>query len=179
MAGLAMFTVGWLLTRLLAGAVAGNAGVLVLATMGFALAYFVLNALLVTPCRASSATNGLRASDLIGVFGWVGMAYSASAVVATLLYLTYRQSGAGVLMATVPVLAMMLATLHLCSASRRPTRPCAAPAPKPPSAKPRWPPATCRNWRPASGASTAPSRTLPSAWPCWPSTAASCRPTRR
>jgi hypothetical protein len=45
MAALAMFTVGWLLTQLLAGAAAANAGVLVLATMGFALAYF-----LPTPC---------------------------------------------------------------------------------------------------------------------------------
>ena len=112
MAGLAMFTMGSLLTHLLESAVAANAGVLVLATMGFALAYFVLNALLITALPRIKRNERLRASDLIGVFGWVGMAYSASAVVATLLYLTYRQSGAGVLMATVPVLAMMLATLH-------------------------------------------------------------------
>lgn len=112
MAGLAMFTVGWLLTHLLEGAAAANAGVLVLATMGFALAYFLLNALLVTALPRIKRNERLRASDLFDVFGWVGIAYSASAVVATLLYLTYRQSGAGVLMATVPVLAMMLATLH-------------------------------------------------------------------
>ncbi len=112
MAGLAMFTAGWMLTHLLEGAAAANAGVLVLATMGFALAYFLLNALLVTALPRIKRNERLRASDLFDVFGWVGIAYSASAVVATLLYLTYRQSGAGVLMATVPVLAMMLATLH-------------------------------------------------------------------
>ncbi len=112
MAGLAMFVVGWLLTRLLDSAQQANAGVLVLATMGFALAYFVMNALLVTALPRIKRNERLRASDLFGVFGWVGIAYSASAVLASLLYLTYRQSGAGVLMATVPVLAMMLATLH-------------------------------------------------------------------
>jgi hypothetical protein len=118
-------------------------------------------------------------SDLIGVFGWVGMAYSASAVVATLLYLTYRQSGAGVLMATVPVLAMMLATLHYVFRQQEADEAVRAPAPRPPNAKPHWPRATCRSWRPARGASTAPSRTLPSAWRCWTLTAASCRPTPR
>ena len=80
MAGLAMFTVGWLLTHLLEGAAAANAGVLVLATMGFALAYFLLNALLVTALPRIKRNERLRASDLFDVFGWVGIAYSASAV---------------------------------------------------------------------------------------------------
>jgi PAS domain S-box-containing protein len=51
-------------------------------------------------------------SNLFDLFGWVGIAYVGSATVAVLLYLTYRQSGIGVLMAMVPLLAMMLATLH-------------------------------------------------------------------
>lgn len=54
----------------------------------------------------------LQWSDLFGLFGWVSVAYAGSATVAVLLYLTYLQSGIGVLMAMVPLLGMMLATLH-------------------------------------------------------------------
>jgi hypothetical protein len=76
-----------------AGAAAVNAGCWCWPRWAFALAYFVLNALLVTAVPRLKRNERLRASDLFDVFGWVGIAYSASAVVATLLYLTYRQSG--------------------------------------------------------------------------------------
>ena len=111
MAALAMFTAGWLLDRLLAR-VGQNAGILIIATMVFALGYFVLNTLLVTAVPRIKRNERIQLSDLFGVFGWIGIAYAGSAMVSTLLYLTYRQSGPGVLMAMVPLLAMMLATLH-------------------------------------------------------------------
>jgi diguanylate cyclase (GGDEF)-like protein/PAS domain S-box-containing protein len=89
-----------------------SAPLLVVATMGFALTYFLTNILLVTVILRLKQNQRLRWGDFIGVFGWVGIAYAGSAIVATLLFLVYRQSGFGVLMAMVPLLAMLLATLH-------------------------------------------------------------------
>ncbi len=111
MAALAMVVSGSLLSGLVART-GGNPGVMIVATMVFAIAYFVLNTLLVTAVPRLKRNERLRLSDLFGVFGWLGITYTGSAAVAALLYLTYRQSGLGVLMAMVPVLAMMLATLH-------------------------------------------------------------------
>jgi diguanylate cyclase (GGDEF)-like protein/PAS domain S-box-containing protein len=85
---------------------------LILGTMVFSLAYFLTNTILVSAVPRLKRNERLQWSDLIGVFGWIGLAYAGSAVVATLLFLTYRQSGTGVLMAMVPLMAMMLATLH-------------------------------------------------------------------
>jgi diguanylate cyclase (GGDEF)-like protein/PAS domain S-box-containing protein len=68
--------------------------------------------LLTSVIRLKRNEQLLRLSDVFGVFGWVGIAYAGSAAVAVLLYLTYLQSGLGVLMAMVPLLGMMLATLH-------------------------------------------------------------------
>jgi diguanylate cyclase (GGDEF)-like protein/PAS domain S-box-containing protein len=89
-----------------------SAGVTVVATMVFALAYFICNTVLVTTAMRLKRNERLRWSDLFGVFGWVGPAYAGSAAVAALLFLVFRQSGFGVLAAMVPLLAMLLATLH-------------------------------------------------------------------
>ena len=114
-AAIAMFAAGSLLNATM-GSLAtrglGDAGYLVVATMAVSLAYFVINALMVTAVLRLKRGERLQLSDLFGVFGWVGIAYAGSAAVAVLLYLTYLQSGLGVLMAMVPLLAMMLATLH-------------------------------------------------------------------
>jgi diguanylate cyclase (GGDEF)-like protein/PAS domain S-box-containing protein len=111
MAALAMFSAGSLAELALDGANAG-AGLLVLATVVFALAYFVINTVLVSAVPRLKRGERLQWADLIGVFGWIGIAYGGSATVAALLYLTYLNSGVGVLAATLPLLAMMLATLH-------------------------------------------------------------------
>ncbi len=111
MAALAMFTTGGLL-HLLLHAVPGNAVVLIVATMAFSLAYFVFNTVLVTAVGRLKRHERLFTAELLGMFGWVGIVFAGSAAVAALLYLVYRQSGIGVLMAMVPLLAMMLATLH-------------------------------------------------------------------
>jgi len=111
MAALAMFSAGSLLQVVL-DAVAGSAGGLIVATMVFALGYFVINTLLVTAVARLKRNEHLLASDIFGMFGWVGIAFAGSAAVAALLYLVFLQSGIGVLMAMVPLLAMMLATLH-------------------------------------------------------------------
>ncbi len=111
MAALAMFWAGSLFS-LGFPHVADNAGLLILSTMLFGMAFFIINTLLVTTVPRLKRNERLQWSDLFSVFGWVGIAYAGSAVVAVLLYLTYRQSGNGVLMAMLPLLAMMLATLH-------------------------------------------------------------------
>ena len=111
MAGLAMLASGSALHYGLQ-AIPDSAGLLIVATMAFALGYFVCNTVLVSAVPRLKRGERLQLSDLIGLFGWIGIAYAGSAAVAALLYLTYLQSGIGVLMAMVPLLAMMLATLH-------------------------------------------------------------------
>ena len=111
MAALAMYSAGTLLDLLLAE-VSRNAGPLIVASMGFALMYFLFNTMLVTAVPRLKRNERMQWSDIFGVFGWVGIAYAGSAAVSALLYLTYLQSGNGVLMAMVPLLGMMLATLH-------------------------------------------------------------------
>ena len=111
MAALAMAAAGSTLQAAL-GPIGSSAGGLIVATMAFSLAYFGLNSLLVTGVPRLNRNEGLLASDVFDLFGWVCIAFVGSAAVAALLYLVYLQSGIGVLMAMVPLLAMMLATLH-------------------------------------------------------------------
>jgi diguanylate cyclase (GGDEF)-like protein/PAS domain S-box-containing protein len=111
MAALAMWATGSALHALI-DKVSASAGLLLVTTMACALAYFMLNTLLVTAVPRLKRNERLRAADLFGVFGGVGIAYVGSAAVASLLYLVYLQSGIGVLGAMVPLLGMMLATLH-------------------------------------------------------------------
>ena len=115
MAAVAMFCAGTLLQVTLDaqrsyGLV--NDGMLLVASMVFATAYFVLNTLLVTTVLHLKRNEPLRLREMLGNFGWVGVAYSGSASVAALLYLTFQQSGIGVLMAAAPIIALLLATLH-------------------------------------------------------------------
>jgi len=110
MAALAMLAAGTALD-MLAGPVP-SAARLTLVSMAVALGYFVLNTLLVTAVGRLKRGESIEWSDLFGVFGWIGIAFAGSAAVAALLYLVFRQSGHGVLMAIVPVVGMMLATLH-------------------------------------------------------------------
>ncbi len=111
MAAVAMFCAGSPLD-LLVDRLAPSAGALIVSAMASATAYFVINALLVTAVPRLKRREWLAGSDLFGVFGWVGIAYAGSAAVAALLFLVSRQSGVGVLMAMVPLLGMLLATLH-------------------------------------------------------------------
>ncbi|MEP7295206.1 MAG: EAL domain-containing protein [Burkholderiales bacterium] len=115
MAAIAMAIAGGLLQAALARlAEAGwtNAGLLIIGAMTCALIYFLANTLLVTTAPRLKRDEPFRATILFGLFGWVGLAYTGSAAIAALLHLTLRQSGIGVLMAVVPIIAMMLATLH-------------------------------------------------------------------
>ena len=111
MAGMAMFGAGSLLHWAMA-ATGAAPGLLIVATMACALTYFAGNTLLVTTVLRLKRNLPFSFSDLVDVFGWVGIAYAGCAAVSALVYLTYLQSGIGVLAAMVPLLGMMLATLH-------------------------------------------------------------------
>ena len=50
---------------------------------------------------------------MLGNFGWVGIAYAASSLIAGLLYLAFRTVGIGVLVAGVPIIVMLLSMLHI------------------------------------------------------------------
>ncbi len=111
MAALAMAVVGTLLQVLLAAA-PDSAPVLIIGTMLCALGYFVLNAQLVTAVGRLKRRESLLQLNVFDSFGWVSVAFAGSAAMASLLYLVYLQSGLGVLAAMVPILGMLLATLH-------------------------------------------------------------------
>jgi diguanylate cyclase (GGDEF)-like protein len=116
MAAIAMALSGSLLDSMvgtLQGHGLDSAPVLLVATTLFALAYFVINTLLVTLVPKLKRNERLVASELFGNFGWIAIAYSCSASVAALLYLIVQQSGIGVLLAAVPIIALLLATVHL------------------------------------------------------------------
>ena len=111
MAGLAMFAAGSLL-HVATAQVGAAPGQLILVTMVCALTYFAFNTLLVTTVLRLKRNQSFSLGDLVDVFGWVGTACAGCAAVSALLYLTFLQSGMGVLAAMLPLLAMMLATLH-------------------------------------------------------------------
>jgi diguanylate cyclase (GGDEF)-like protein/PAS domain S-box-containing protein len=115
MAALAMFASGSVLQALRGALTAlelNNGGLLVVVSMVFALAYFTCNTLLVTAVPRLKRNEALQLRDLVGVFGWLGIVYAGSAAVAALLYLAFRQSGVGVLLAVVPIIGLLLMTLH-------------------------------------------------------------------
>ena len=115
MAALAMFAAGSMLSALLEAMQRTgltNAGLFLVATMLFSLVYFLFNTLLVTAVPRLKRNEPFQPADLLGLFGWVGIAFASSAAVAALLYLTFRQSGSGVVMAVVPIIGLLLATMH-------------------------------------------------------------------
>jgi len=90
-----------------------NEVALLTVAMTFAIAYFVLNTALITVIPYLKRNEPMRLRALIGSFGWVGITYAASSLIAGLLFLTFEQVGIGVLTAAVPIIAMLLAMLHV------------------------------------------------------------------
>jgi diguanylate cyclase (GGDEF)-like protein/PAS domain S-box-containing protein len=114
-AALAMLGTGSLLQAILGALEAqglDSAGVVIVAAAVFAMANFIALTLMITAVPRLKRNEPLQLSDLFGVFGWVGIAYAGSATVAALLYLVYQQTGISVLMGLLPLLAMLLTTLH-------------------------------------------------------------------
>ena len=91
----------------------GGAAVLLGATMAASAVYFFVNALNVSGVmHLKRGEPYFQPSGLFSDFRWVGLAYAGSASVATLLFFTWRTQGVGVLLVMVPLLAMLLVTLH-------------------------------------------------------------------
>ncbi len=115
MACVAMFSTGSLLH---AGIAASrklgldSAGLLLVATMLCAIFHFVLNTLLITAVPYLKRNQWPEPREMFGNFGWIGITFAGSASVACLLFLSFQQSGIGVLMAAAPIIAMLLTTLH-------------------------------------------------------------------
>jgi len=89
-----------------------NAGLTVVAAMLFSLLYFSANSMLVSTILRLKRDERPQLADMLGIFGWVGIAFAGSGAVAALLFITYQQAGFGVLAAVVPIMATLLATLH-------------------------------------------------------------------
>ena len=117
MAVLGMASTGALLHAALDGL--QRAGVTsVAATLAVALAfsglYFAVNAVLMsTVLRLKRNEPVFQWLALLGNLRWVGLAYAGSATVATLLFVTYQDQGSAVLWVMVPLLVMLLVSLHL------------------------------------------------------------------
>ncbi len=115
LSALAMWVCGTLLQALLQSLQhrgMTNAGLTVVSAMLFSLLYFSANGMLVATILRLKRDERPQLADMLGVFGWVGIAFAGSGAVAALLFVTYQQTGFGVLAAVVPIMAMLLTTLH-------------------------------------------------------------------
>jgi diguanylate cyclase (GGDEF)-like protein/PAS domain S-box-containing protein len=115
MSALAMWATGSLLQALLSALAtrgAPDAGLVVAVTMVAALVFFMANTTLVAAVPRLKHNEPLQWADLLGVFGWVGIAIAGSGALAALLFVSYRENGLGVLMAIVPIMGALLAALH-------------------------------------------------------------------
>lgn len=115
MGSLAMFCTGSALQAGMAGAQArglDSAALQLVATMLCSVLYFMLNTVLITAVPYLKRNQWPVLREMLANFGWIGITYAGSASVACLLYLTFRQSGIGVLMAAAPIIGMLLCTLH-------------------------------------------------------------------
>ena len=115
MACIAMFSTGSLLHAgigVLRSAHLDNSGVLLLATMTTAVLYFVINTALITAVPHLKRNHWPKPREMFGNFGWVGLVFAGSASVACLLFLSFEQAGVGVVVAAVPIIAMLLTALH-------------------------------------------------------------------
>ena len=106
-----MFCMGSLMIRTLVFS-QWRTDVLLLASVVFGFGYFLLSMSLISAMLRLLRNERFSFSDVFSTFGWVGVSYVAGAALAALLYYVSVRAGFGVLMAMMPMLAMMLATQH-------------------------------------------------------------------
>jgi diguanylate cyclase (GGDEF)-like protein/PAS domain S-box-containing protein len=115
MSALAMFVAGALMNGLfglMGDKNQGNPGLLLLAAMAVALVYFIVNTIFVSMVFSLKRNERFNVGEFVGNFGSIGIAYGGSALVAALLFLTVQNSGLSVLFGALPVIAMLLTTVH-------------------------------------------------------------------
>ena len=89
----------------------GEALVLTLAMVS-AITHFGVNTFLITMVMHLKRNEPLRLAAFLLSFGWVGTTYAASALIAGLLYLTFKATGIGVMAGAVPIIILLLVMLH-------------------------------------------------------------------
>jgi diguanylate cyclase (GGDEF)-like protein/PAS domain S-box-containing protein len=89
-----------------------NPGMLLLVACVVAVGYFVLNTLMVSTVITLKTNRRFHLGEFVASFGSIGIAYGGSALIAVLLHLTVQHSGLGVLLGALPVVAMLLTTVH-------------------------------------------------------------------
>ena len=88
-----------------------DALVLLLA-MGFAISYFAINTVLISSVMHLKKNEPLTWAIFVTSFGWVGTTYAASALIAGLLFLSFKSTGVGVMAGAVPIIILLLVMLH-------------------------------------------------------------------
>ena len=115
MSALAMLIAGQLMSALfgwMGPANVNNPGLLLLAAMVVAATYFIANTVFVSLVFTFKRNERFDILAFVGSFGSIGIAYGGSALLAALLYLTVESSGISVLLGALPVIAMLLTTVH-------------------------------------------------------------------
>jgi diguanylate cyclase (GGDEF)-like protein/PAS domain S-box-containing protein len=87
-------------------------GILFGLLLAMAVAYFATTTLLMASLITLKHGEPMRVGRNLWSNGWLGLMYAASASIAGLLYVSFDRFGVPVLMATVPILAMFLSTVH-------------------------------------------------------------------
>jgi PAS domain S-box-containing protein len=112
---LAMFVGGHLFELALAGFERlnlGGDGTVLALVMLIAVVHFALTTTLITTVVYLKRGQRPTLRQWLGNFGWVGVAYAASASIAGLLYLTFQKFGVPTLVVALPIIAMFLTTMH-------------------------------------------------------------------
>src|SRR5262245_10149866 len=111
LAAIAMSLIGWALQFALDALESRgwlNEVLLLVTAMALAAGYFLLNTALITVIPHLKRGEPMQLSSLMGSFGWVGITYAASSLVAGLLYLAFKSVGIGVMVAGVQFIVMLL-----------------------------------------------------------------------
>jgi diguanylate cyclase (GGDEF)-like protein/PAS domain S-box-containing protein len=114
-AAVAMFVCGSgfeLGTAALASAGISGDGAMFGALMIFAGAYFIASPTLVTAVIYLKRRHWPTLAEWLNDYAWLGMGYLASASVAGVLYLAFRQFGISTILVAAPMIAMFLTTVH-------------------------------------------------------------------
>lgn len=115
MATLAMFSCGSAFSaaqRVLTEHGAPSQSAVFLTVAVFTLIYFAANTLLTSSLISLKRNEPISVQRWLQNYGWVGLAYLASGSISSLIFLSFTQFGGSVLIATVPIIAMFLSTLH-------------------------------------------------------------------
>jgi diguanylate cyclase (GGDEF)-like protein/PAS domain S-box-containing protein len=102
----------WAVGRLAAAGVAGD-GVVFAAALAFAALYFLLSPTLVTSVIYLKRRRAPTLSEWFSTFGWLGMGYAASASIAGVLFLAFRQFGLTTVLVAVPMIGMFVASMRV------------------------------------------------------------------